>query len=71
MIGIFTASTFVFGTEEYTYCMAKWNKYLALSVQLVFFFTQKLLSSYCCICIKCRYRFLSSQNLGELELEGQ
>lgn len=37
MIGIFTASTFVFGTEEYTYCMAKWNKYLALSVQLFFF----------------------------------
>lgn len=36
MIGIFIASTFVYEAEAYGYCMAKWNKYLAVSVQLVF-----------------------------------
>lgn len=32
MIGIFTASTFIFETAEYAYCMAKWNKSLAVLV---------------------------------------
>lgn len=40
MIGIFTASAFVFETEEYAYCMAKWSKYLAVS--FYFFFLNKI-----------------------------
>lgn len=38
MIGIFTASAFVFETEKYAYCMAKWSKYLAISF---YFFLNK------------------------------